>query len=178
MWASESMLEGFKFSAPKLDHLLEMLCVDKNGDGVVDLAEFIAAGGSAEEFAELDLDNDGVVDGDEMEMGAEDLIAEETALENDLLAEFDKYDLDGDGQLDEIEMEARAVDKYDVDGDGMLDAAEMEARSRGENAERRVFMDGNKDGTVDRGEFLAAGNEANHLGKAGSQRVVGVTGRK
>jgi len=40
--------------------------MDTNNDGVVDAAEFAAAGGSKQEFDQYDLNADGVLDADEM----------------------------------------------------------------------------------------------------------------
>ena len=40
--------------------------MDTNHDGVVDLKEFMAAGGSKEEFNQYDLDEDGVLSVDEI----------------------------------------------------------------------------------------------------------------
>ena len=40
---------------------------DTNNDGVVDQDEFLAAGGSKEQFAKFDLNGDGVLDADELQ---------------------------------------------------------------------------------------------------------------
>ena len=46
--------------------------MDTNNDGVVDAAEFAAAGGSKQEFDKYDLNGDGVLDADEMALRAAD----------------------------------------------------------------------------------------------------------
>ena len=46
--------------------------MDSNNDGVVDTDEFLAAGGSKEEFEQYDLNNDGVLSRQEMELRAEE----------------------------------------------------------------------------------------------------------
>ena len=44
--------------------------MDTNNDGVVDAAEFAAAGGSKQEFDERDLNGDGLLDADELNLWA------------------------------------------------------------------------------------------------------------
>merc|ERR1711865_684051 len=48
--------------------------MDTNHDGVVDLGEFIAGGGTKEEFDRYDANGDGVLDADELEQRAADKI--------------------------------------------------------------------------------------------------------
>lgn len=50
----------------------DRLMMDSNNDGVVDTDEFLAAGGSKEEFQQYDLNNDGVLSRQEMELRAEE----------------------------------------------------------------------------------------------------------
>ena len=45
---------------------LEMKHMDKNKDGRVDLAEFLAAGGTEDEYRKYDVNRDGVLDASEM----------------------------------------------------------------------------------------------------------------
>ena len=45
--------------------------IDANKDGVMDLEEFVSAGGSKREFARMDTNNDGVLDLDEIMMAAD-----------------------------------------------------------------------------------------------------------
>ena len=87
-----------------------MESMDTNKDGVVDLEEYLAAGGTKEEF--------------------------------------DKYDLDGDGVLDAQEMELRGAAKVD-------EKERSRAVQQGQAELKR--MDSNKDGVVDKEEFLGAG---------------------
>ena len=54
---------------------LSIEALDKDGDGVIDKSEFLAAGGTETDFALLDADGDGVID--EAEIQSNDALSDE-----------------------------------------------------------------------------------------------------
>ena len=94
--------------------------LDTNNDGVVDEQEFLAGGGTKEEFAVLDVQKDGVLDVNELGLYAAQL---HTAT----------LDTNNDGVVDEQEFVAGGGTKeefaaLDVQKDGVLDADELACR--------------------------------------------------
>merc|ERR1719305_2239516 len=104
--------------------------MDTNEDGLVDENEFLAAGGSVEEFHKYDLDGDGVLDAREMELRGADMVDEQERKihqqEHAIAAkhgreELKRMDTNEDGVADAKEFGAAGgsveeFSKYDLDG--------------------------------------------------------------
>eukprot|EP00658_Telonema_sp_P-2_P020997 TRINITY_DN18332_c0_g1_i4.p1 TRINITY_DN18332_c0_g1~~TRINITY_DN18332_c0_g1_i4.p1 ORF type:complete len:547 (-),score=158.80 TRINITY_DN18332_c0_g1_i4:338-1978(-) len=145
----------------------EMERMDTNKDGGVDRQEFVSAGGTDVEFDRYDTNEDGKLDGREMakrsaaqakgasEMARLDENRDGVVSEPEFVSgggsaeEFRQYDTNHDGTLDGREMEARAAD--------MVDKQEEENATALKGQHDMERMDTNKDGGVDRQEFVSAG---------------------
>ncbi len=109
---------------------------DRNGDGVVDRAEFDAA--RAATFAGTDADNDGRLDLDEYTREfAGRLDAQRgkvrAASERQAGVRFNALDTDKDGRMTFAEYQVsgrRLFDRADTDGDGIVDARDPEPTAR------------------------------------------------
>eukprot|EP00658_Telonema_sp_P-2_P020996 TRINITY_DN18332_c0_g1_i3.p1 TRINITY_DN18332_c0_g1~~TRINITY_DN18332_c0_g1_i3.p1 ORF type:complete len:539 (-),score=154.95 TRINITY_DN18332_c0_g1_i3:338-1954(-) len=137
----------------------EMERMDTNKDG--------SAGGTDVEFDRYDTNEDGKLDGREMakrsaaqakgasEMARLDENRDGVVSEPEFVSgggsaeEFRQYDTNHDGTLDGREMEARAAD--------MVDKQEEENATALKGQHDMERMDTNKDGGVDRQEFVSAG---------------------
>ena len=67
------MRSGWATDGAKVEaRVKKLLETDLNNDGLLDVDEFLAAGGTKEEFNKLDLDKDGLLDAHELTLLAQD----------------------------------------------------------------------------------------------------------
>jgi len=159
-------------SAAKQKAASDVREMDTNHDGVLDRQEFIAGGGTRNEFDRYDANGDGVLDGDELEQRAADKI-EAYAVQRAQAqgrAAVKQMDSNKDGVVDSAEFAAAGgtkeeFNRYDRNGDGVLDADEMALRSAAKQkaASDVREMDTNHDGVLDRQEFIAGGGTRNEF---------------
>ncbi len=148
--------------------------MDRNGNGTVNRAEYLAFGRGI--FRRIDRDNDRRLTRAELRRGparaaakrpsspSEGLpppgLGKRSSRDNAARAAFAQIDSNNDGAITDQELDrARRVAfrRLDSDGNGRLTAAEV-VILRGRGSERRFLqMDQNKNGSVSRAEFLAAG---------------------
>jgi Ca2+-binding EF-hand superfamily protein len=91
---------------------------DADGDGVISLQEFQAAGDAM--FAQLDADGDGRISAEEF-----------AAFERRHARGFARMDADGDGYVTKAEFDDARMARFnalDVNGNGVIDADELPAR--------------------------------------------------
>jgi Ca2+-binding EF-hand superfamily protein len=150
--------------------------MDKNGDGTVSRAEYLAFGRRL--FRRIDRNRDNRLTKAELRRGPARPAPRRTADSDQGLpppgldrgssrstaarAAFAQIDSDNDGAITKRELDAArrtAFARLDADKNGRLTAAEV-VILRGKGGERRFLqMDKNRNGTVSRAEFLAAGRE-------------------
>ena len=84
---------------PKRDATVEMVAaalkaIDNDGNGTIGLAEYLASGGTEQDFKALDIDGDGEIDASELMA-----IVHDETLQQTVSKLFDRYDLDGSGTI-------------------------------------------------------------------------------
>merc|ERR1711865_654729 len=119
--------------------------MDKDGDGKIDLAEYLASGGTEEEFKLLDADGSGQIDASELKANealpdAAPVASPKTPkspkkkvkMKGGVKATIEAMDMDGDGKIDLAEYLASGGTEeefklLDADGSGQIDASELKA---------------------------------------------------
>ena len=103
---------------PMIDEIRQRICaLDSNNDGVVDKQEFMAQGGTKQEFSALDKNNDGVLDARELGVHATQLLAARLDSNNDGIVDKNEFVAQGGTRQD-----FAALDR---NNDGVLDAHEL-----------------------------------------------------
>jgi Ca2+-binding EF-hand superfamily protein len=130
---------------------------DTNGDGIVDLTEFLA--GHDKRFGDMDANADGFVTQDEIKSA----FAKFHERHGDRF--FDRLDTDKDGKISSAEsvaMEAKHFQDMDADGDGFVTKDEaqaaMEKRGHKPHGDGSAFFDKadtDKDGKISKAESEA-----------------------
>jgi len=160
-----------------------MMNPDANGDGKVTLAELEAR--SAEHFAKLDGNGDGILTSDELQEAREarkEMVMEKREARADMM--FEKLDADGNGAISRDEFDsARAkraemgehhprgkrgegrhgergemLKRADANQDGQITLAEFQAPMKAHFTK----VDANGDGVIDKAEHDAAGPKRRH----------------
>jgi Ca2+-binding EF-hand superfamily protein len=161
--------------APQQNPEMRFRAMDGNNDGVVTRAEWR---GSARSFAEHDWNEDGVLSGDEVRIGASrntrrvedsDFDPASDRFFSWTDANFTTIDRDRNGRISarEWQYDSESFRRSDRNGDGALTRAEFLGTNTidDDRDDRFEYIDGNRDGRIQRSEWHGSGQTFEWLDK-------------